>query len=398
MVDIRLDTTGTFKPDKFSMASTSANNFYPFYSQFVKNNIHANVSLYCKPNFEIYYNITRYNELFEAFADQLETLAFHFEMDNVSHFIHVSKGIITDHLKRTLFVLTVNDFKNCIKESYDPWEYEPDYSKFKLFVATDFITNPIYKNIWRKLDKDYVQKCYELGIVVEFTTADKIDKQVFDNEFKLNFSNMIELQNHLKNDVTPLLFTDITADVETPGINSEAIEVVMDEPWYEQAVDIREGTPGIVQQIQERGNVYQSETLQNADEEMVVPTPRVVNESELADSINDVSNTLDLPQEVFTDFLNNYYAQNVVYSNIIRFEIDNNNVIAVVTEDMVYTQFINREDFIRFANMDEVEQIETPTEVEVEPQQDNVSFEFIDDSVEESVEESVNEEQDPLPW
>lgn len=216
MVEINLSARGSFERDEFAIGTTSKNNYYPFYSQLSKEQISETDYMYYKPTHKRGYGISRYSELFETLTSRMFFSRFNFTVNDKDHHVLVMKGYIANHLKQTLFMLSVKDYNtfNLVSQYHE----EPDYKKFKLFIATEFITNPIYSNLWRKIDKEYVQKCHELGIAVEFNTLENLDTFFFSNEFELEYNNLTELQAHLNNNVAPLLFEDFRY---TPSYSDE---------------------------------------------------------------------------------------------------------------------------------------------------------------------------------
>jgi hypothetical protein len=217
MIIISKRTVGRFKEDEFSIGTTSKNNYYPFYSLFEQEQITDNSYIYYKPSISYHSYISRYSELFETIGKSMHFNRFDFTYDNESHFIYAMKGYITNDIGKTLFMLSINDYDNVFEGD------KPKYSKFKVFVATEFITNPIYSRIWRKIDKEYIQECHNLGISVEFNSLDKLDSSFFSNEFKINFNNLSELSNHLENDVSKLLFEDVNY---YPSFDDSTTEVI----------------------------------------------------------------------------------------------------------------------------------------------------------------------------
>lgn len=228
MLGIDLSHYGSFSRDEYAIGTTSKNTYYPLYSQLENQRIGQTQYMYYKPNLDALHGISRYNELFNDFRSKLYFSRFNFVSNDDNHFILVMKGYIANHLQQPLLMIGVSDYNNDLT-IYDEAISDETKAKLKVFVATELLNNDIYSNIWRKIDREFIQGCYQEGITVEFCTIDKIEKTFFSNEFVLEYNNLTELNNHLKNNVAPLLFEEFpvtwvdSEPTETLNLSTENI-------------------------------------------------------------------------------------------------------------------------------------------------------------------------------
>jgi len=229
-MNIDLSNYGNFTRDEYAIGTTSKNSYYPLYSLLDNNRIGRNQFMYYKPSIVTLSAISRYNELFETLRSKMYFSRFNFISNDENHFILVMKGYIANHLQQPLLMIGINTFEHGLSIYDSDEKSEETKAKLKVFVATELLTNDIYTNIWRKIDRDFIQLCYEDGIAVEFCTIETIEKTFFSNEFVVEYNNLTELNNHLKNDVADLLFRrfptytyDDTLDLNSEVVTAESI-------------------------------------------------------------------------------------------------------------------------------------------------------------------------------
>ena len=69
----------------------------------------------------------------------------------------------------------------------------PDFKQFALFISSDFSENDLYKTIYNKVEKEYVNEARELGVDIVYTKH--IKERCFGNSFvKPKFNTITELQ------------------------------------------------------------------------------------------------------------------------------------------------------------------------------------------------------------
>lgn len=194
--------TGTFKGDLSVIGTTDANAYFPFYtlvdedenrfeSQILEHII-GDVYMYYKPE-----QVSRswvasgYPEFFRALNTHVEGKLYAFKIGDDTHEVGVGRGYITDTNNKFLLLLTSN--------SQMRWREMKDtgFKNLRLYLSTEFILNPIYKNLYKKITTEYINEFYEKGIEVLFVHSDEIEKQCFANEFRIEFNNLQELDEHL---------------------------------------------------------------------------------------------------------------------------------------------------------------------------------------------------------
>ena len=175
-----------------ALYSTTASNLYPFYilcSTHLVSPI-GNGFLYEKLSVERIDNVIgRYDNLFSTLDNRLSMDRFEFKVSDEVYHLYVAKHFIMDKTGNIMFCMAFDDLSLMASSQNQFTDYRP----FKLFVSTKFITEDIYKNIWKKIDKDYVSDCYFKGIRVEFTTSKLISESLFKSPVNLNFSNVSDM-------------------------------------------------------------------------------------------------------------------------------------------------------------------------------------------------------------
>jgi hypothetical protein len=83
-----------------------------------------------------------------------------------------------------------------------------DYHKFIMFVSTELVSNSKYSVFYRRLQKIYLNFCFEKGIEMRIISASIIKKNTFANSFKVAFNSITQLQDHLNNDVQHIFMTN----------------------------------------------------------------------------------------------------------------------------------------------------------------------------------------------
>lgn len=221
MFNLNLQIVGSSESDDmFKVGTTFNNDYFPLYSQFNNKNITDDVFMYYKPKLSIrsQYNISKYDRLFKKLNYSMNFHKYRFDFNKEQECISLLKGYIVDSNNNILLMVGINKyFDNNLQDALITELEEnrvvvkdENYSKFKLFISTEFINNPMYSNIWKKLNSVYVQEYYKKNIPVEFTTSDKIDEMFFGNEFKVKFDSITKLSEHLNNDVIEILKGDYT--------------------------------------------------------------------------------------------------------------------------------------------------------------------------------------------
>ncbi len=211
---------GNFEGNPFVIGTTDKNEFFPIYTvfedsrryeysdnvNFLSEVLYENVYLYRKPISKSslgYSSYSKYADLFNALQVSGKPERFGFEVNGTAHFLTITRGYIADEFDNILLILTTKSFE-VFDENNDTLKSE----NLRLYVSTDLVNNEIYKNIFKKIDTEYIDYCYKNNIDVIFTTSDKIHNHTFKNDFKVEFNNLTELQEHLNSGIGNNLFFD----------------------------------------------------------------------------------------------------------------------------------------------------------------------------------------------
>lgn len=288
---------GEFIPDYFFIGSNTKNKYVPIYAlseigHFLSH-CHASedgeiISFlhFDSENF-IYYkpaktdfvvsDIGTYDNLFSALTSNLTPGTFNFKFDDNEHEIIALKGYIQDVYGNPLLVLS-----SCTKEVFlEPLHEDiPDYNKLKLFVSTEFITNPIYKNVYRKLYNNYIEEAITKTVRVEYCSSEEIIEELYKNDLSIDFNSITELKAHLNSGIGNMLFEDIEEYAEhqrrgwilTNPVDSQGIEEIIE--FEEEQVPL-EWTPrgnagqGIFHQINNLPRMTPRDTVEMFREHVI---------------------------------------------------------------------------------------------------------------------------------
>lgn len=207
---------GKFRGNPLIIGTTNKNEYFPVYStnfyhqqmldhygydyndEPICENIIDNIYLYKKPvdsakNHNA--GITKYADLLHCLYTSTSADTFSFTVNDVVYFLTCSRGYIADENGNILLLLAT--------KSQDIFVYDEELhtNNLKLFVSNRFVKEPQYKNVFKKIDTEYINFCYQNDIDVMFTTSEKITSSVYKNDFEVPFNSLTELHEHLNGDV-----------------------------------------------------------------------------------------------------------------------------------------------------------------------------------------------------
>ena len=166
--------------------------YFPIYSLFS----YSENDLYYKPaKLSITYRSKiSYDDILEKLriSTHLHISTNIFKFENEEYRIYSQLGYLwtEDH---TLLMLTTNDPEN----TFTPDGNDVYYDKLRLYVSLEFMTDVIYKNIYARINKEYIQECFEKGVEVVYTTSEKIDKYIFTNPYVKNIVDIPTLMENI---------------------------------------------------------------------------------------------------------------------------------------------------------------------------------------------------------
>jgi hypothetical protein len=231
--------------------------------------------------------------------------------------IHVAKGYIVNEKDELLMVLTTKPDRLSLhyQSRYSNVSIPKENAKhLTLLISTELLTNPVYSNFYKKLEKEYILDAYKAEIPVVFTTTSKIEKLTYSNEFELKFNTVDELQNHLRDNVGNIMFkSNEQFKTFNPGIGSKIedrqrkfVPIKTDEVIWEEEIPKMEG---IVAQMRRRGaidpiNPISADYLNsiNIEESRRLINENLINPSTLLNSFTDSYNEYPVtPAEAFVN-------------------------------------------------------------------------------------------------
>ncbi|ALN97296.1 hypothetical protein BOX09_gp52 [Flavobacterium phage Fpv1] len=322
-----------FHGNEFKIGSSVTSYFVPIINCIRESNRYQRVTegnfiLYHKPLLKIDNRPRKFNirDFLEMINESVGLYAFNLGLGEEKNIIYVGKGYIVNDKDEILMVLTTKPDKLNLP-------FQPRYSKstipkenaknLTLLVSTELVTNPIYTNFYKKLEKEYILDAYKVNIPVVFTTSVKIENLTYSNEFEMKFNNIDELQNHLINNVGSIMFKSPEQfKTFNPGIGSKLedrqrkfVPVKKDEVLWGEEIPKMEG---LVAQMRRGGaidpiNPITSDYLNSFN---IEEARRLVNESLLVpsnflnsstDSYNEYPGT---PAEAFNISLGNQLLNN----------------------------------------------------------------------------------------
>lgn len=221
-----------FHGNEFKIGSSVTSYFVPVINCIRESNHYQRVTegnfiLYHKPLLKINNIPRKFNirDFLEMINESVGLYAFNLGLREEKNVIYVGKGYIVNDKDEILMVLTTKPDKLHLP-------FQPRYSRttipkenaknLTLLVSTELLTNSIYANFYKKLEKEYILDAYKVDIPVVFTTSVKIEKLTYSNEFEMKFNNIDELQNHLANNVGSIMFKSPEQfKTFNPGIGSK---------------------------------------------------------------------------------------------------------------------------------------------------------------------------------
>lgn len=149
--------------------------------------------------------IDKYSDLIHKFQHISSSCfcQFLFKIQGTSYAINIQRGIIYDDQSNILMCIGINS-EYALNNSLREIENNIDTTKFMIFISNKF-NNPIYKNIRKKIDLEYLSKIKQLDI--DIVETNRINDWLFKNNFKKpKFKSVIEMNKHMKEQIPMYLF------------------------------------------------------------------------------------------------------------------------------------------------------------------------------------------------
>lgn len=222
--------------DIYKVGTTNRNEFYPVYasleelkvngyssdSDTFSQHIIGGIFSYHKPAYcngisiRGYSVISNFNALMSTFQGYNAMSVFRFKVGEDTFYLNVTGGYIADTNGNILLVLcakssTITGWNNIMTTDNivdDDHNYFTD--NLRLMVSTELLKNEKYKNVYKKINTEIVQSCFDMNIDVIYTTSQKIEESLYKNDFKINFQNLTELNEHLQSGIGRTYFLNET--------------------------------------------------------------------------------------------------------------------------------------------------------------------------------------------
>lgn len=223
-----------FVGSQYKLATTDLTDYFPVYITFErtrlddynwdrsKNQPHNKLSeliindvyLYRKPErLSLQPGLTSYHQygnLFEALKSYNGTIKYLFSHNDEPYYLNVMRGYIADNNDNILLLLTTKQFA-----IFDN-EHNIIKNPLRLYISTEFMKNDIYKNVYKRIEKEYISKFYDEDIEVVFTTSEKIENSMFRNNFNVEFNNISELSEILLTEPQAILNYNFEQESQVP--------------------------------------------------------------------------------------------------------------------------------------------------------------------------------------
>ena len=216
ILEEHIGSYGTLDPNVYVSGVSDLNEYVPFYTnrtygvyEYVTNGVY----LYNKPERKNNsWSTSTYPQFLNYLKQSLSLRRFKYVLEGVEELLYFMQGYIVDKEDNILLLLTIkNDF------SFNRMDNILDKESFRLYISTKFLKNPIYKNFYKKLQKEYIDRFLEEDIEVIYTTSEKIHNSVFKDGFEINYNSLTELTELLHTEPIEILnFNENDEYVPTP--------------------------------------------------------------------------------------------------------------------------------------------------------------------------------------
>lgn len=190
------------------IGTSDCNEYMPFYSILnhqlldVNNNI---IIEYGKPTYRLSGGYSRtYTELFnDLIGINYSGKTYQFTIGGVGHSIGYNRHVIFDNTNKILCCLAVKS-SALLNNRFSELQENQNPDDYILLVNNDLISNPIYKNVGKKINNEYISRFKTSNIDIVYTN--NVDKWVFKNNFRQpTHSNMPAMLRHLNEEVPEIL-------------------------------------------------------------------------------------------------------------------------------------------------------------------------------------------------
>lgn len=193
---------GNYENNYNHLITIKNNAYYPI-------NIFNNILLfddtffYCKPKQTLKYTYSRYDTLLENLNYNNTNNFFKFKFENENYFVNIMKGFIEDDFGNVLLVLCTND-NNILKN--DSNEEIISNDSLRLYISHEFSKDILYKNVYKKIFKEYITLFINDNIDIVYMSVDKLNKKLYYYNYNTTFDSITEMDNYLTFKIPELYF------------------------------------------------------------------------------------------------------------------------------------------------------------------------------------------------
>lgn len=189
------------------IGSSTCSNYIPYYVSLDTNMyekvLNNNILLFKKPTGNYYIgSALRYDSLISTFYgyNHNNLIVFNFKIDEVEEQLYIMPGFIMDKRSKVILMMLVKEQLSC-NDTDNTHSYkvtEEGERKHKLFISNTFVTNPLYKNVFKRINKDIIQSLMlDTNVDVIYTRNDITDL-VYKNDYNISHSTITELDSTLQ--------------------------------------------------------------------------------------------------------------------------------------------------------------------------------------------------------
>lgn len=190
------------------IGTSDCNEYVPFYSILNHQLIDVNNNIVIEYGKVSFRNTGRYSRTYGDLFRDLSNINFggktyHFSIAGVNHIIGYSRHIIFDRNNKILCCLAVKS-SALLNNRLSELQANQNPDDYLLLVDNDLTSNPIYKNVGKKITNDYTSRFKISNIDIVHTND--IDKWIFKNNFRQpTYSSMPAMLRHLNEEVPKIL-------------------------------------------------------------------------------------------------------------------------------------------------------------------------------------------------
>lgn len=246
MLQLFTQSSGYFVPDTDKPANLISNEYFPFIhtgrmdicSSYFENSI----STYYKPSITKDVRVKTNSSVNILNALTYSESIYKFVFTSSTYFI--GKGIIMDAKGEILLLTTVKrelfkDYDIRRRELSEDNGSDFSYNNFVMFISSELAFKEEHSVFYRRLQKIYLNFCFEKGMEVRFLPSSTIEKNTFANSLNLRFNSIDQLDYHLRNEVKNfLLISDEDVQQRSLHINIPPVNIVI--PVAQPIVDSEE--------------------------------------------------------------------------------------------------------------------------------------------------------------